>query len=98
MSAPFVVSARWRAKKGSEGRLQEICEEMATFSRREEGNLFYQAHRSPDDPQLFCFYEQYVDEAAFQAHVESEYFVRLVKSEAIPQLLESRERELLEAI
>ena len=37
-------------------------------------------------------YEQYVDEAGYLAHMDSEHFTRLVKEEAIPRLLESRER------
>ena len=53
---------------------------------------FYQPHRSPEDSQLFYLYEQYVDEAGYQAHMDSEHFTRLVKEEAIPRLLESRER------
>jgi quinol monooxygenase YgiN len=95
---PYVISARWRAKPGKEARLLEICEEMAALSRGEEGNLVYQAHRSSEDPQLFYFYEQYADEDAFQAHMKSEYFLRLVQQEAIPELLESREREPFEAL
>jgi quinol monooxygenase YgiN len=96
--SPYIISARWRAKPGCEGRVREILQEMAVHSRAEAGNRFYQAHCSPEDPQLFYLYEQYADEAAFQAHAESEHFVRLVKDEAIPRLLESREREPLEAI
>jgi quinol monooxygenase YgiN len=49
----YVVCALWRAKEGSEER---------------------------------------VDEAGYQAHMDSEHFTRLVKNEAIPDLLESRER------
>jgi quinol monooxygenase YgiN len=52
----------------------------------------YQPHRSPDDPRLFFLYEQYADESGYQAHMDSEHFTRLVKEEAIPHLLESRER------
>jgi len=33
-----------------------------------------------------------VAEVAYQAHMDSEHFTRLVKQEAIPELLESRER------
>jgi quinol monooxygenase YgiN len=98
VSAPYIISARWRAKPECVDRVREILEEMAVHSRAEPGNLFYQAHRSPENPQLFYLYEQYADEAAFQAHAESEYFVRLVKDEAIPRLLQSRERQLLEAL
>ena len=92
----YVVSAKWRAKPGKEERLKELCEEMTEPSRAEEGNLFYQVQRSVEDPQLFYLYEQYVDEAGYVAHQESEHFTRLVKGEAIPELLEAREREFYE--
>ena len=88
----YVVSAHWRAKQGKEDRLAELIEELAPPSRAEPGSLFYQAQRSVDDPSLFYLYEQYADEAAYQAHMDSEHFTRLVKEEAIPELLESRER------
>ena len=92
----YVVAAKWRAKPGKEARLAELCEEMTGPSRAEPGNVFYQAHRSPQDPQLFYLYEQYVDEAGYEAHMDSEHFTRLVKGEAIPELLDAREREFYE--
>jgi quinol monooxygenase YgiN len=94
----YVVSAKWRAKEGKEERLAEICREMTEPSRAEPGNLFYQAHRSPEDPQLFYLYEQYENEAGYQAHMDSEHFTRLVKEEAIPEILEAREREFFETL
>ena len=94
----YVVTAKWRAKPGKEQRLQEIIHEMTEPSRAEPGNLFYQAHRSPEDPQLFYLYEQYVDEDGYQAHMDSEHFTRLVKQEAIPEILEAREREFFETL
>jgi quinol monooxygenase YgiN len=87
----YVVCAHWRAKEGKESRLAEVIQEMTPPSRQEPGNLFYQAHRA-DDPRLFFLYEQYVDQAAYEAHMDSEHFTRLVKQEAIPELLEDRER------
>jgi quinol monooxygenase YgiN len=89
----YVVSAKWRARPGKEARLLEICREMTEPSRAEPGNRFYQAQRSVEDPQLFYLYEHYDDEAAYQAHMDSEHFTRLVKNEAIPEILEARERE-----
>jgi quinol monooxygenase YgiN len=94
----YVVSAKWRAKDGKADRLREICAEMTQPSRAEEGNLFYQAQVSVDDPQLFYLYEQYVDEAAYHAHMGSPHFTRLVKEEAIPEILEAREREFYETL
>jgi quinol monooxygenase YgiN len=88
----YVVSAHWRAKEGKEERLAALIEELTPPSRAEPGSLFYQAQRAVDDPRLFYLYEQYADEAAYQAHMDSEHFTRLVKNEAIPELLESRER------
>jgi quinol monooxygenase YgiN len=93
----YVVSALWRAQEGEEGRIARIIEELTEPSRAEPGNLFYQAHRSPDDPRLFYLYEQYVDESGYQAHQESEHFQRLVVGEAIPHL-ESRERAFYETM
>ena len=89
----YVVSAYWRAKEGKAERLEAVIGEMREPSRAEPGCLYYQAHRSPDDAQLFWLYEQYADEAAYEAHMDSEHFTRLVKEEAIPELLDERRRE-----
>ena len=89
----YVVCAKWTAKEGKEDRLVEIIEEMTEPSRAEPGNLYYQAQRSPENPRLFFLYEQYADEAGYEAHMASEHFTRLVKEEAIPDILEARERE-----
>src|ERR671923_2617003 len=94
----YVVSALWRANEGEEGRIERIVQELTEPSRAEPGNLFYQAHRSPEDPDLFFLYEQYVDEAGYQAHMDSEHFTRLVKQEAIPELLAARERDFYTTI
>jgi quinol monooxygenase YgiN len=88
----YVVAAQWRAKEGSEERLEALIGELVEPSRAEPGCRFYQPHRSHDDPRLFFLYEQYADEAGYQAHMDCEHFTRLVKEEAIPHLLESRER------
>jgi quinol monooxygenase YgiN len=88
----YVVSAHWRAKEGKQDRLAEVIEEITPPSRAEPGCVFYQAQRAIDDPQLFYLYEQYADEAAYEAHMASEHFTRLVKEEAIPELLEERQR------
>ena len=94
----YVVCAKWTAKEGKEDRLARICEEMTEPSRNEPGNLFYQANRSPENPRLFFLYEQYEDEAGYEAHMASEHFTRLVKEEAIPNILEAREREVYETL
>ena len=88
----YVVAAKWRAHPGKAERLVEVIEEITAPSRAEPACLFYQAQRSEEDPDLFFLYEQYADEAGYQAHMDSEHFTRLVKQEAIPELLADRER------
>jgi len=87
----YVVAATYRVKPGEEEKVREVLGVMAPLSRKEPGCLFYQAHRSPDDPRVFFLYEQYVDEAGYQAHMATPHFERYIKGEAIPRL-ESRER------
>ena len=93
----YVVIAKWTANPGEEDRIARICAEMTEPSRAEPANRFYQAHRSPEDPRLFFLYEQYEDEAGYEAHMASEHFTRLVKGEAIPNLA-SRDREFYETL
>lgn len=88
----YVVAAKWRANPGKADRLLEVIREMTPPSRAEPACLFYQAQRSEEDPNLFFLYEQYADEAGYEAHMNSEHFTRLVKQEAIPELLADRER------
>jgi hypothetical protein len=60
----FTVAATYHAKPGEEEEIRRILMIMGPLSRKEAGCLFYQAHRSPDDPRVFFLYEQYRDEAA----------------------------------
>ena len=54
-------------------------------SKAEPGVLLYQPHRDPENPNVFFFYEQYTDAAAYQAHVESEHFKQQGFGDAIPR-------------
>jgi quinol monooxygenase YgiN len=87
----YIVAATYRAKEGKEEEIRQILEAMAPLSRGESGCLFYQAHRSLEDSRVFFLYEQYRDEAGYQAHMASDHFNKYIKGEAIPRL-ESRER------
>jgi quinol monooxygenase YgiN len=88
----FVVAAKWTAREGEVDRVEEAIRKLTPLSKQEHGNLFYQAHRSPENSNLFFLYEQYVDEDAYKAHGEAEHFQELGFGTAIP-LLENRERE-----
>ena len=89
----YVVAARWRAKEGCEDKLAQVIAELIPLSRAEPGMPLLPGEPLGRGPALFFFYEQYVDEAGYRAHGESEHFTRLAHNYAIPELLEDRQRE-----
>ena len=91
----YVVCAKWIAKEGEADNVAAAVRELAGPSKAEPGVLVYQAHRDPENANAFFFYEQYTDEGAYQAHVESEHFKQHGFGNAIPRL-ESRERAFYE--
>ena len=65
----FTVVARIRAAKGKGDALAALLkEQVAKVKSTEPGCLVYRPHRSTKDPDLFIFYEQYKDDAAFDLH------------------------------
>jgi quinol monooxygenase YgiN len=93
----YVVCVRWVAKEGEEEAVAAAIEALAEASSAEPGVQHYLAHRDPEDPQAFFIYERYVDEAACQAHIETEHFKRHGVEGAFPRLADKR-REIYEAI
>lgn len=69
MANVLTVVAKIRAAKGKGDALAALLREQADVVRKAEpGCLVYRPHRSTKDPDLFIFYEQYRDEAAFDVH------------------------------
>src|SRR5215475_11265022 len=69
MADVLTVVAKIRAAKGKGDALAALLKEQAAAVRAAEpGCLVYRAHRSTKDPEAFYFYEQYRDDAAFDAH------------------------------
>lgn len=91
----YVVAATYTVKPGEEERVRGILETMAPLAREEPGCLFFQAHYSPENPSVFFLYEQYEDEAAYRAHMETPHFKEHIRGDAIPRL-ERRERAFYE--
>lgn len=69
MPNKVTVIARLRAAKGKADALAALLTEQAAAVREAEpGCLVYRPHRSVRDPDLFVFYEAFVDAAAFEVH------------------------------
>ena len=87
--------ARYRGRAGSGDEVERTLRRMAEAVRSDEpGCLLYRAARSTDDRDMFLLYEEYVDQAALEAHRETPHFHELIEGTIVP-LLETREREIL---
>ena len=90
----YVVCAKWTAQTGHEAEVRACIEALVAPSRAEPGCLRYVPHEDPANPRVFVLYEEYADEAAYQAHGASAHFQEIALGRAIP-LLASRERMFL---
>jgi quinol monooxygenase YgiN len=75
-----------KAKPGKEKELREMLVSGITGSRHDEGNISYELHEVVGDPATFIFYEQWISQAALNAHLETPALKKL-KEEA-PDLIE----------
>lgn len=76
MANILTVIAKIRAAKGKGDALAALLtEQAAVVQKAEPGCLVYRPHRSTKDPDLFLFYETYLDDAAFDAHRKAPHLV-----------------------
>ena len=76
MADVLTVVAKVRGAKGKGDALATLLkEQVAAVRKAEPGCLVYRPHRSTKDPDLFIFYEQYTDQAAFDAHRKASHLV-----------------------
>ncbi|MDR2472419.1 MAG: antibiotic biosynthesis monooxygenase [Tannerella sp.] len=79
------IVARATVKAGQEEAFKAVALPLVEATNKEPGNLFYHLYQSPIDPTQFIFYEEYTDQAAFDAHAGSEHFKKFAA--AIPDML-----------
>lgn len=61
-------------QKGKEAEFEKLFFEMREYIRKEEtGNIYYDLYKSRTNPRTYVVTERYRDEAAWQAHQDSEY-------------------------
>ena len=93
----YGVIARFRVKDGHVDDVIAALREAAPPSRDEPGCHFYDANQDLTDPNLIVMYEQYENEAAFEAHRETPHFKTYVEARVLP-FLESRARETFDVV
>jgi (4S)-4-hydroxy-5-phosphonooxypentane-2,3-dione isomerase len=90
----IVLAARYRAFEGRVDKVIEALREMkAMVEATEPGCARYDVCRGLEDERSVLLYEQYYTQEAFDAHRQTEHFVRIVEQRVLP-LLAHREREL----
>lgn len=71
-----LVVARFYPRKDAESAVEAILRGMVTHTRREPGCQRYDFYRSATatGERIFCLIEAYADDAAIQAHRETEHY------------------------
>jgi quinol monooxygenase YgiN len=82
------VIAHYRTRPGRGGEVAAVLVDHSAATRAEPGCLTFLAGRAQAAPEEFVLFEQYVDEAAFQAHRRSPHFDSLIEGQVAPMLVE----------
>jgi quinol monooxygenase YgiN len=84
----LVVIARYQARPGAGDEVASILAQHVSPTRAEPGCVSFLVNRSGDDSDRFVLYEQYDDEAAFQAHRTTAHFRDYIEGRVVPLLAE----------
>ena len=87
-----ILYAEFTAKQGSESQVETLISGLAEQVRREPGNTEFTVYRERDNPRKFFVFEQYLDEASFEAHISAEY--GLIFNQQLSSLIEEGESQL----
>jgi quinol monooxygenase YgiN len=94
-SGRLALAATWEAKEGEADAVADILRKMATAVKSEPGTVIFWPHRSSSNDRLFFLYELFADEAAFEAHQQTEHFKSLVVGQALPKLARRERVQLM---
>jgi quinol monooxygenase YgiN len=72
---PVILYAEFTAKPGSESQVQTLISDLAQKVRQEPGNTEFTVYLERDNPRKFFVFEEYFDDAGFEAHIGAEYGV-----------------------
>jgi quinol monooxygenase YgiN len=72
-----VLVAQLKAKPGEEEAVKQALLAMVAPTRKEKGCICYNLHQSKTDKSLFAFYEQWTDQAAFDAHGKTPHMAKM---------------------
>jgi quinol monooxygenase YgiN len=85
---PLILDAEFTAKPGASSEVGTLAGDV----RREPGIAEFTVYRERDNPRNFFVFEQYRDEASFDAHISAEYGV--IFNQRLSDLIEEDESQL----
>jgi quinol monooxygenase YgiN len=80
------VIARHTTADGMREAVLAILPELIDASRKEPGNLAFDAYLSMDDPRSYVLLERYSSRTAFAEHRDSPHFKELMLGQILPKL------------
>ncbi len=95
----IVLIAQHFAQEGKDDEVAAFLSEMSAYcnSDAEPGCLMYIVNRNTENPRHFLIYEQYADQDALAAHLETPKAKDTLLAQEIP-LLKHRERSFWEVV
>ncbi len=89
MSNHLSIVARIVAAPGTEDRLEATMKELVEATRKEEGCLQYDLHRTTEDPCIFVFVESWQTKPLWEAHMNGDAIKAF--NAKVPGMIESGE-------
>lgn len=93
----YCVAVTYMMQAGHEQEAVDLLRNLVKETRTEQGNIMFIAHRSTTEPRQFFLYEQYTDQASFEAHRTTPHFQQYAAN-GIYKIIESRVAEFYETI
>ena len=93
----LVLTVTWLANEGRENDFIAECRKLATAARQEPGCRMFVVHQHRDDKRRFFIYEEYNNDAALQAHRDSDHFKEIARG-TLPTMGERVEAHLMEPL
>ncbi|MEU6372794.1 putative quinol monooxygenase [Streptomyces sp. NPDC046909] len=82
----YAVIARYHCDPADEATVRGALLKVREHTRAEPANLAYEVHAEAGEPGSFVLYEQYADQAGFEAHKVADHFKELIVETVWPLL------------
>ena len=79
--------AKWQVKPEALDTVLELIAQATIASKKESGNLVYEAYQSTTEKNTIVLLERYENEEALNAHRSSIHFQEIVVGKIVPMLL-----------